>query len=625
MCGIAGILESDGAPASPHDIGAMVAELAHRGPDDEKTVSVGSVSLGFRRLALLDRPRGAQPVASADGSVMSVCNGEIYNYRSLRRRLKGKGHEFRSEVDTEVIPHLYEEYGADLVRHLEGQFAFAVYDSRQSRLLLGRDPCGIIPLFYTVADGKLIFASEIKAILRHPAVHPSLDPRGLDQVLALPGLVSPQTMFHGIRSLRPGERIVANQHCVRTERYWDLDYPLARELPPMSASDTARELSRHGHDVRRLLDASVRSRLMADVPVGLYLSGGLDSSLIAGLIGESRLSDPWQTFSVIFPQSDISESGYQQLAAARLPADHHEITVKQSLAIDSFRAMVRHCECPVRESYNVCSLLMSQQARDTSTYAVLSGEGADELFGGYPGYRFDASGHSGSKLNLLERELEREANERMWGVDLRYEQDQCAAQETRAMIYSSDFADTMDDFTVTRQQLVDPGRLVGRHPLHQRSYLDFHLRLSDHLLGDHGDRMAMANGVEVRYPFLARDVIDEAISIPPALMVLDGQEKAVLRDAAAGLVPAEILHRPKFGFRGQTSTDLLLHTDWFEELVSPAIVRRQGYFNPETLSLLIARQRSGTHQVHPHLDTDYLMVAATFALFMEEFGLPCSG
>jgi asparagine synthase (glutamine-hydrolysing) len=625
MCGIVGIFELNGAPSSPCDASLMAAELAHRGPDAEDIISNGPVSLGFRRLALLDLPGGSQPHANADRSVLSVCNGEIFNYERLRGYLRSKGHKFLSEVDTEVIPHLYEEYGADLVKLLDGQFAFAVYDSRQRLLLLGRDHCGIIPLFYAVADGKLIFASEIKAILRHPAVCPSVDPRGLDQVLALPGLVSPQTMFQGVHSLRPGERIVADRRGMRAEQYWDLDYPPAGEFPAISGPAVAQELKRHGQELRRLLDASVRSRLKADVPVGLYLSGGLDSSLIAGLMAESRPPDPWHAFSVTFPRSDISESGYQRLAAAGLPANHHEVTVTESVSSDTFRAMVRHAECPVRESYNVCSLLMSRRARATSTYAVLSGEGADELFGGYPGYRFDASGHSGNQLSLLEKELEREANQRMWGLDLRYEQDQYAAQETRAMIYSDDLADSIDEFTVTRQRLADPELLIGRHPLHQRSYLDFHLRLSDHLLGDHGDRMAMANGVEVRFPFLAREVVDKATRIPPTLMILDGQEKAVLHDAAADLVPAEILHRPKFGFRGQTSTDLLLHTDWFEELVSPAVVRRQGYFNPDTLSLLVARQRGGSHQVHPHLGTDYLMAAATFAIFMEEFGLPCLG
>jgi asparagine synthase (glutamine-hydrolysing) len=619
VCGIAGIYQLDGERPTREFLDRMTAELAHRGPDSDGTAVLGRVALGFRRLALVDLPGGDQPHFNADGSVVSVCNGEIYNYSELARDLRARGHHFRSRSDTEVIVHLYEEYGTDLVHHLDGQFAFAVYDARTHQLLLCRDQCGVIPLFYTISGGRLLFASEIKSLLRHPGVQRRVDLRGLDQVLALPGLVSPRTMFEGISSLRPGGRIVADLTGVRKDVYWDLDYPRMTDVDP------AGDFAKHAAGLRDRLAKAVESRLAADVPIGFYLSGGLDSSLLGGLMAAARPSASWPSYSISFPDRGYDESRHQRIVARQLKTRHHEVMVNDRSVADELRTMVWHAECPVKESYNVCSYLLSRGVRDTGVRCVLSGEGADELFGGYPGYRFDPDMASTTSHSPLEEQLEREANERMWGLDLRYEQDQWLAADMRRYLYSEDVAAEADSFSVTRQRLVDPDRLVGRHPLHQRSYLDFRLRLPDHLLGDHGDRMSLANGVEMRFPYLAKDVIDYMVGLPAPLMVQDGQEKSMLRRAAEGLVPAEILRRTKFGFRGQTSTDLLRNTDWFEDLVSPATTRKLGYFNPEALVTLVRRQRDGTHEVHPHLDTDYLMVAATFALFVEEFGMPCLG
>ncbi|MFI8386909.1 asparagine synthase (glutamine-hydrolyzing) [Streptomyces sp. NPDC085540] len=628
MCGIAGIFSVDRTAAEHESISRdMAAELIHRGPDDAGSISLRSVSLGFRRLAFNDLANGNQPHASPDGEIVAVCNGEIFNHRNLRDSLAARGHRFRSASDTEVLIPLYREYGLDLTAHLDGQFGFALYDSVADRLLLARDHSGIVPLFYTVVGDQLVFGSEVKAILRHPAVSRRVDLRGLDQILSLPGLVSPRTMFEGVHALRPGERLIADRSGVRTERYWDLDYPLQADAgPPLEGRAAETELDRHAGRAAVLLGDAVADRLQADVPVGMYLSGGLDSSMIGALMARARPDHSWPSFSAVFPERDFDESSAQRLVAGKLGTAHHEVPVRESELASWLTTMVRHAECPVRESYNVCSLLLSQAVRISGTGAVLSGEGADELFGGYPGYRFDAAGLSGSRARGLDAHLEREASLRMWGTELFYENDQLAAQEFRRELYADDLADGLESFSVTGQRLVDPERLIGRHPLHQRSYLDFHLRLADHLLGDHGDRMALAHSVELRFPFLARDVVDFATTVPPELMLHGVQEKAVLRRAAAPLVPGEILARPKYGFRAQTSSHLLASgADWFEELIAPSTVRRQGYFNPATVTELARRQREGRHQVHAHLDTDYLMVIATFALFVEEFGLPCLG
>ncbi|WP_411109200.1 asparagine synthase (glutamine-hydrolyzing) [Streptomyces sp. c-19] len=628
MCGIAGVFSVGVSTAERSSIARdMAAELIHRGPDDAGSISLGSVALGFRRLAFNDLTNGNQPYLSPDGEIVSVCNGEIFNHREIRSSLAGRGHRFRTTCDTEVLIPLYREYGTELTAHLDGQFGFALYDSVADRLLLARDHAGIVPLFYTVVGDELIFGSEVKAILRHPSVARRVDLRGLDQILSLPGLVSPRTMFEGIHSLRPGERLIADRSGIRTERYWDLDYPQQADAAPRLEGQAADDaLEAHAERAAGLLESAVESRLLADVPVGMYLSGGLDSSMIGALMARARPGHAWPSFSAVFPDRDFDEGEAQRLVAGKLGTAHHEVPVRDSELADWLHTMVRHAECPVRESYNVCSLLLSRTVRNSDTRAVLSGEGADELFGGYPGYRFDAAGLSGSRTRGLDAHLEREASLRMWGTQLFYENDHIAAQEFRRELYSDDLSDSLDSFSVTGQRLVDPERLIGRHPLHQRSYLDFHLRLADHLLGDHGDRMALAHGVELRFPFLARDVVDFATTVPPELMLYGAQEKAVLRRAAAGLVPAEILSRPKYGFRAQTSSHLLAAgADWFEELIAPSTVRRQGYFNPAAVSELARRQREGRHRVHAHLDTDYLMVIATFALFVEEFELPCLG
>ncbi|WP_424217347.1 asparagine synthase (glutamine-hydrolyzing) (plasmid) [Streptomyces sp. BI20] len=607
-------------------ISQMTSELIHRGPDDQGSHIAHGIGLGFRRLALNDLEQGNQPHFSEDRTLVSVCNGEIYNHRRLRESLAGAGHRFRTACDTEVLVHLYREYGLDLTDHLDGQFAFALYDAPAGRLLLARDHAGIVPLFYTVVDGLLLFASEVKALLRHPAVRPRVDLRGLDQVLGLPGLVSPRTMFEDIKALRPGERLIADSSGVTLSRYWDLDYPTADALEPVAAGDLDAELARAAGHTSALLRDAVRDRLVADVPVGLYLSGGLDSSLIAALAADSRPGHTWPSYSAVFPDHDFDESPHQRTVAARLGTRHREVPIRHEDFAEHLTAMVRHAETPVRESYNVCSMLLSRAVREDGTVAVLTGEGADELFGGYPGYRYDAAGLGNGRLSGLDAAMEREIRHRMWGVDFGYETDHLIAREFRRELYSDDLADNLDEFAITSQRLVDADRLRGRHPLHQRSYLDFHLRLADHLLGDHGDRMALANSVELRFPFLARGVIDHAASLHPALMVAGGAEKAVLRRVAEGRVPDGVLARSKFGFRGQTSSHLLAAgADWFEELLSPSVVRKQGYFNPETVTALVRRQRDPGGHVHAHLDTDYLMVIATFALFVEEFGLPCLG
>lgn len=614
MCGITGSMAtSGGTPIAKDVLGRMISALEHRGPDARGEYRDNRIALGFRRLSIIDIDGGNQPMYSEDGRIVLVCNGEIFDHDRLRAWLRGRGHRFRTDCDVEVILHLYEEEGIDLLHRLNGQFAFALYDRALDRLYLARDHLGILPLFYTDTGDHLVFGSEIKSLLPHPGVGRDVDLVGLDQVLTFPGLVSPRTLFRGISSLRPGHYLRVDGTGAREVTYWDLDYP---------AEDVPAEAERHYVDrLRELLATAVERRLVADVPVGFYLSGGLDSSLIAALATER--SPGAHSFSVTFGDAGIDESTHQRLMADTVASHHHAIECGTDDIAGAIERMVWHAECPVKESYNTCSLLLSQLARDNSIPVILTGEGADELFGGYVGYRFDQhGGHRGGAGTDLTAALERDLRTRLWGEpDLFYERDYHAWRDTKLDLYAPAVRERFADTDCLREPIVEHAMLRGRDRLNQRSYLDTKLRLSDHLLADHGDRMTMANSVEARYPFLDRDVVAFARTIPPQLKVGSLGEKHLLKRTAAGLVPPEILGREKFGFRAPGSPSLLRqYPEWTSDLLSPARVKRQGVFDPGVVEHLMTRHL-GTDDVHPHFDDDLLLVVLTFSLMHDAFGM----
>ncbi len=621
MCGLTGAMDLRGErPISADVLDAMTATLTHRGPDGGGRFLGDGVGLGFRRLSIIDLEGGDQPIANEDGTVVLVCNGEIFNYRELRVGLEAKGHRFRTRCDVEVLVHLYEEHGTRLLAKLNGQFAFAIYDRARRRLFLARDHVGILPLFYAQTPEHFVFGSEIKAILQHPGVERAVDLTGLDQVLTFPGLVSPRTMFRGVSSLEGGHYLLVGDGEVRKVRYWDLDYPLEGESA--AAAPDQRAIA----TLRDLLAQAVRYRLQADVPVGFYLSGGLDSSLIAALIHESSPPARPHSFAVAFPGADIDESRYQRLMAEKVASRHHQTDFEPSQVADSLRRVVLHAECPVKETYNACSLALSRSARRAGVKVVLSGEGADELFAGYLGYRFDRAGQRGGhgRGRGLDSLLEDEVRQRLWGdPGIFYERDYDTWRETRLELYSPELRAALPDFDCLNFPLVDTGKLRGRHPLHQRSYLDVKLRLADHLLGDHGDRMAMANSVEARYPFLDVNVVAFAAAMPPRLKLHGFVEKHALRQLAQGLVPQEIIQREKFGFRAPGSPSLIRQNlAWVNDLLSYERVKRQGYFAPEVVERLKATYGQAGFEVHPHLDDDLLLVVLTFGLLLDIFKLP---
>lgn len=617
MCGIAGIVSFDAQrPASLALARGMTRALVHRGPDDEGLHAEGPAAFGFRRLAIVDlRPEANQPHFNEDRSVFSVVNGEIYNDGALRRDLVQRGHVLRSRCDVEVVPHLYEQYGVELAGHLNGQFACAVYDTRRHRLLLARDPAGVCPLFYAVVDGQLLFASEIKGLLAHPAVSRVLDMRGFDQLLAFPGLVSPMTMFRDIRALPAGHFLVLEGGRLRTGCYWDLDYPPRGErAAPL--------------EWQAQLDACLRQavgrRLQADVPLACYLSGGLDSALVAGIMHELRPSADWHTFSVVFDDASLDERAYQRMVAARIGARHHEVRFGAEQVEARMRAVVRHAESPLKESYDTCSHALSEAVAGAGCKVVLSGEGADELFAGYVGYRLDTLGARGA--GLMDEDGWRESQMRgvLWGdAGFYYEREYAAFRDLTHALYAPHIAADPARYDCLTGPMVEHAKLRGRDRLHQRSYVDFKLRVADHLVADHGDRMGFAHGVEGRYPFLDQDLIALATRLPPALLVQDGREKYPLRCVAERYVPAPVIAREKFSFVGPGSPEILRGAGkWLTELLDPRLIERQGYLDPATVARLRQAALNPGARVNQTFDVDLMMVVLTFQVFLDEFAIP---
>lgn len=620
MCGIVGIYDIDGKTFIDKDLLLnMTGAIAYRGPDDVGFFKENGLGLGFRRLSIIDLKTGQQPISNEDGSVVMVCNGEIYNFKELRQVLQAKGHHFRSVCDVEVLVHLYEEHGTKFLNRLNGQFALAIFDKKRQTLFLARDHVGITPLFYTVVDNVFIFASEIKAILKHPLVKREVDLTGLDQILSFPGMVSPRTMFKNIYSLAAGHSLLIHDGKLEVKEYWDLNYPLADNI------DNSRPITDYFEELDALLQQAVRYRLNADVPVGFYLSGGLDSSLIAALIHTIDSAKSRHSFSIGFTEATIDERYYQNLIAKQVNSIHHETIFDWPHISDRLQTAIYHAESPLKESYNTCSLALSEFVNQSKIKVILTGEGADELFGGYVGYRIDQQRQAEMEESFdLETIMEQELREKIWGEkNFFYEKNYYQFNEVKSALYSKAVLECFNEFDCYDHVLINKSKLLNRHPIHKRSYVDFKLRLSDHLLADHGDRVAYANSIEARYPFLDINVIEFAKTIPPHLMIYQMTEKYPLRQIATRYLPTEVINREKFGFVAPGSPVLLRQNiDWVNNLLSYENIKQGGYFNPNTIERLKKNYRAENFTLNTTFDNDLLMIVLTFGIFKEMFSLP---
>ncbi len=612
MCGIVGTLNLTKAhPIQESTLRQMLGMIRHRGPDQFGLYLDDLVGLGNARLSIIDLGGGQQPIGNETETLWIVFNGEIFNYVELRPTLEARGHRFATDTDTEVIVHLYEEYGTDCVQYLNGQFAFALWDSETETLFLARDRLGIRPLYYTVQDGALIFASEIKALLADPRVPAALDPVTLDQIFTFWSPLSPRTAFQGILTLPPGHTLVARRGRLFLERYWRLDFPEAGQEPRRPVEEYADEL-------RTLLIDATRIRLRADVPVGAYLSGGLDSSTITALIRRYTGND-LETFSIAFTDENYDESGFQREMARFLGTRHHQITCTHDDIGEVFPQVIWHTEVPIMRTSPAPLFLLSRLVRDHGLKVVLTGEGADEFLAGYNIFkeakirRFWARQPDSPWRPLLLHRLYpyiqelQEGGRYLTAFFGRRLTDVHAADYSHAIrwhntsrthrFFSRQLRASLNgwDGPPTSKITLDE-RFFRWSPLAQAQYLEITIFLAEYLLSSQGDRVAMAHSIEGRFPFLDYRVVEFCNRLPPTLKLRGLQEKYLLKRAMKDLLPEQVWRRPKRPYRAPIHRSFFpggRPLDYVEHLLSPQVVAEAGYFNPRAVQRLVAKIRRG--------------------------------
>ena len=551
MCGFTGILSSGGAPADPAAAERMARPMTHRGPDDAGVFASGPCALAFRRLSIIDLETGHQPMRSPDGRHTIVFNGEVYNHAELRRELEEKhAVAFRTRADTEVVLHALITWGPDALPRFNGMFAFALWDDHEGTLLLARDRVGKKPLHIARAGGDWLFASEIKCLLEHPDVPRRMDPARLPAFLAYRYVPGDETLFEGITCVRPGHTLtLAPGREPVSRRWWDLD--IAARPPRASVGGLQERL-------HALLVDAVRLRMIADVPFGAFLSGGIDSSMIVALMSCLH-TQPIETFSVGF-DTGFSEADHARRVAAQFATNHHEVTVGAADMIRAIPSALFHRETPVTEPSDIPILLLSRAAREHVT-VVLSGEGSDEILAGYPKYGFEAG--PGRWLRLLPPALLRAAADRLpFGQKRARLALRCAAERDAAERHAMWFggfdraeraallagtAPAGDDAHRHAHGLMEARRWAS--PMDEMLYLDTMQWLPANLLL-RGDRMTMAASLELRCPFLDYRLVEFAArEVPAGMKVRGGSGKWLLKRLAADFLPREIIHRPKWGFK----------------------------------------------------------------------------
>ncbi len=603
MCGICGIVSFNGHGVERDVLESMNSTLVHRGPDSGGAFVEGRAGLAARRLAIIDLAGGDQPISNEDGSVVVVQNGEIYNYRQLRDELERTGgHQFSTQCDTEVLVHLYEEYGPSFVRRLRGMFGIALWDRRRGRLVLARDRFGIKPLYYRLRPDSLSFASEVKALLRQPDFTREIDLDALDHYLAFSFVPAPLTIFREARKLLPGHLLVWEQGSssgVRIERYAEVQSTPAEELRREDEDTLAEEL------LARLRD-SVRAHLIADVPVGVLLSGGVDSCTIAALAAEAS-SERVKTFTIGFEERGFDERGRARLVAERYGTDHHELVLRPDAAKLLPELAVTFDE-PFADASAIPSYLVSQLAR-SNVKVALSGEGGDEFFGGYNYYvghllapklkgiaaavrplvdRLPTTNGGASTLDWKVKRFVRGAH--LSDVERHYVWKTVFTPEERLGLVEADHRGTCDPLELLR---VRYERSEGAEDLARVLDVDLGVFLVDDMLVK-TDRASMAHSLEARVPILDPVVAELALSLPTAMKVRGLARKRLLRKAAGSLLPDAVLNGKKHGFSIPLATWLKGELQpYAREVLSPENLGRQGFFRSDSVTRLIDDHAAG--------------------------------
>ncbi len=620
MCGICGVFDRE-AETKPDLslIEEMNRALTHRGPDDDGTFFDRGVGLAVRRLSIIDVEGGHQPIHNEDSSIWIVFNGEIYNCRQLQALLEKLGHRFYTRTDTETIVHAYEEFGDECVKYLNGMFAFAIWDRPRRRLFVARDRFGIKPLYYTLVDKALVFASELKSILKHPAVERRIDFVAFNEYLSFEYVPSPRTIFKGIHRLEPGHVLVADDSGVDVKRYWDMSLAKSERRPPVSWRDFKDQLL-----VK--LKQAVEKEMLSDVPVGVLLSGGIDSSAVAAMMAQIK-PGAVKSFSIAFEEKSFDESRYARMVADKIGTEHHELTVTSSMMLDLVPKLMDFLDEPFGDSSIVPTYFLSRFTRETVKVA-LGGDGGDEMFAGYPTLQahrlieyyerwvpffmrasvvprlIDALPVSKDNISL-DFKARRFISGRGVPVASRHHRwlGSFTPEQKADLLVPELVQEEVDTYEVAYEH---QRRCDAAQTFNQILYMDTKLYLEGDILTK-VDRASMANSLEVRVPLLNHRLTEWVAEVPRELKLhglTSKSSKFILKKAMEGILPNEVLTRKKKGFNVPVA--YWLNTD-LKELVqdqfAPAKLKREGFFNPDYVQKLLAQHAEGTHDNRKQLWT----------------------
>ena len=563
MCGIAGIVDYNGNPVAKSELQKMASQIRHRGPDGDGYYCGEGVGLAHTRLSIIDLVSGDQPIHNEDKTIWVVFNGEVFNYIELREDLVAQGHQFYTHSDTEVIVHLYEQHGEDFVDQLNGQFAIALWDENQKKLLLVRDRPGIAPLYYSEHKGRLLFGSEIKSMLPAMKEAPRLSAKALDQLMTFWCPLAPTSIFEGVNEVAPGEMVTCKDGRVSRRTYWDLTFPENNAYRAGTEDELKDEL-------QQLLIDATQIRLRSDVPVGAYLSGGLDSSVLTALIFHHG-NVPLRTFSIGFEDENLDESKFQKQMIAHLNANHSSVRCLNDQIGADFLDTIWHTEIPILRTAPVPMRRLSGLVREQGYKVVLTGEGSDEVLGGYDIFKeakirhfwarhpdsslrpqllkklypyLDLSGGSGSYLQSFFRDG-------LSNPDLPHfsHLPRFATTAKSKAFFSADLAAQLNGVTTDSIGSILPDSYSRWHPFNRAQYLEIKSLMRGYLLSSQGDRMMLANAVEGRFPFLDHRVMEFAGTLKPSLKMKVLNEKHLLKRAAEKYVPGDIINRHKQPYR----------------------------------------------------------------------------
>jgi asparagine synthase (glutamine-hydrolysing) len=600
MCGICGeiSLRSDETP-SVDIVRTMCQSMRHRGPDSSGDYNDHRVTLGSARLSIIDLEGGQQPIHNEDQTIWTVLNGEIYNFQSLRRQLEHLGHRFYTRSDTEALVHAYEEFGLDFVRHLNGMFAFAIWDSKKDLLLIARDRVGIKPLFYAETEHSVIFASELKVMLTHPRIDPRIDLVALNEYLTYEYVPTPRSMIRGVKKLSPGHILTVRAGRVETQQYWDIR---------LERSEIGRKsVQEYEHELQENLHASVRKELVSDVPVGVLLSGGLDSSAIA-LAAASAYPGTIKTFTAAFEDPSFDESAYARIVAEATGTEHHEFTVRAADLLDLVPKLGELVDEPLGDSSFVPTYLLCRHARQHVKVA-LGGDGGDELFAGYPTYQahklieyFESLVPGSFRRSMipalvdriptsfdnvsLDFKIKRFVSGRGLPLGVRHHQwlGSFSDVQKRDLLTSWARIEDRDTFEIVSEH---QQRCSARHSINQLLYWDMKMYLEGDIL-QKVDRASMASSLEVRVPLLNHSFVEWATTIPHDLKLRGLTTKYLFRRSLRKSLPPTVVRRKKKGFNMPVAKWLSGPLrELTEEMFSETRLRRDGLFQPQIVRRLL--------------------------------------